>query len=96
MKQFVVRINNKAAAVKSDLTELIIFCYNLIDSKTVGMEELTLQEDSWKVDSLGWPMCGITRTVAFSRIDNEVKDGATLVDLSFFYPNPLLTNIGRN
>ena len=96
MKQFVVRINNKAAAVKSDLTELIIFCYNLIDSKTVGMEELTLQEDSWKVDELDRPTNGRTRVVAFSSIDAHIKDGATLEDLSFFYPNPLLTNIGRN
>lgn len=96
MKKFVVRINNKAAAVRNDLTELITFCYDLIDSKMVGVEEITLQEDSWKVDALGWPMNGKTRVVAFSKIDEVVRDGEVLEDLSFFYPNPLLMNIGRN
>ena len=95
MKKFTAKVNNKAAVVNDNLTELIITCYEMIDRGTL-VNSLSIQEDSWKVDEKGNPKNGRVRVVAFEKIDEFVRDGEVLEDLSFFYPNPLLTNIGRN
>lgn len=84
MKKFFIRVKNKPYIVRDNLTEVIKICYQMLDASSVDIQDLAIQEESWSVDVFNNPVCGISRTVSFSRIDFEVKDGDVLNDLSRF------------